>query len=82
MLIKTTEALIMITQEQVIRTNNTNAKIDKTEENSQCRMCGKAEESVNHVLSEWRNLAQKRSIKYDMIGFERRSIGKYVKNMG
>ena len=56
-LIKTTEALIMITQEQVIRTNNTNAKIDKTEENSQCRMCGKAEESVNHVLSEWRNLA-------------------------
>ena len=65
-LIKTTEALIMITQEQVIRTNNTNAKIDKTEENSQCRMCGKAEESVNHVLSEWRNLAQKKyKIRHD-----------------
>ena len=66
MLIKTTEPLIMITQEQVIRTNNTNAKIDKTEENSQCRMCGKAEESVNHVLSEWRNLAQKKyKIRHD-----------------
>ena len=65
-LIKTTEPLIMITQEQVIRTNNTNAKIDKTEENSQCRMCGKAEESVNHVLSEWRNLAQKKyKIRHD-----------------
>ena len=65
-LIKTTEGLIMITQEQVIRTNNTNAKIDKTEENSQCRMCGKAEESVNHVLSEWRNLAQKKyKIRHD-----------------
>ena len=65
-LIKTTEALIVITQEQVIRTNNTNAKIDKTEENSQCRMCGKAEESVNHVLSEWRNLAQKKyKIRHD-----------------
>ena len=65
-LIKTTEPLIMITQEQVIRTNNTNAKIDKTEENSQCRMWGKAEESVNHVLSEWRNLAQKKyKIRHD-----------------
>ena len=29
---KTTEALIMTTQEQVIRTNNINAKIDKTQE--------------------------------------------------
>ena len=29
---KTTEPLIMTTQEQVIRTNNINAKIDKTQE--------------------------------------------------
>ena len=48
---RTTGALIMAAQEQVIRTNNIKAKIDKTQENSKCRMCGKAEESVNHVLS-------------------------------
>ena len=56
---KTTEALIMAAQEQAIRTNTIKAKIDKTQENIKCRMCGKAEESVNHVLSECSNLAQK-----------------------
>ena len=56
---RTTEALIMATQEQAIRTNIIKAKIDKTQENSKCRMCGKAEESVNHVLSECSKLAQK-----------------------
>ena len=55
---RTTEALIMATQEQAIRTNNIKAKIDKTQENSKCRMCGKTEESVN-VLSECSKLAQK-----------------------
>ena len=49
----------MAAQEQAIRTNNIKAKIDKTQENSKCRMCGKAEESVNHVLSECSKLAQK-----------------------
>ena len=52
----TTEALIMVAQEQAIRTNNIKPK---TQENSKCRMCGKAEESVNHVLSECSKLAQK-----------------------
>ena len=56
---RTTEALIMAAQEQAIRTNNIKAKIDKTQENSKCRMCGKAEESGNHVLSECSKLAQK-----------------------
>ena len=56
---KRTEALIMAAQEQAIRTNNIRAEIDKTQENSKCRMCRKAEESVNHVLSECSKLAQK-----------------------
>ena len=34
------------------------AKINKTQENSKCRMCGKSEESVNHVLSESSKLSQ------------------------
>ena len=49
----------MATQEQDIRTNNIKAKIDKAQENSKCRMCGKAEDSVNHVLSKCSKLAQK-----------------------
>ena len=56
---RTTEALTMATQEQTIRTNNIKAKIEKTQESSKCRMCGKAEESVNHVLSKCSKLAQK-----------------------
>ena len=56
---KRTEASIMVAQEQAIGTNNIKAKIDKTQENSKCRMCGKTEESVNLVLSECSNLAQK-----------------------
>ena len=53
------EALIMVAQEQAITANTIKAKIDKTPKNSKCRMCGKAEECVNHVLSECSKLAQK-----------------------
>ena len=56
---RTTEVLIMAAQEQAIRTNNIKLKIDKTQENSKHRMCGKAEESVNQVLSNCSKLAQK-----------------------
>ena len=49
----------MATQKQAIRTNNIKAKFDKTKENSKYKMCGKAEESVNHVLSKYSKLAQK-----------------------
>ena len=54
---RTTEALIMAAQEQAIRTHNMKAEIDKTQENSKCRMC--AEGSVNHLLSKCSRLAQK-----------------------
>ena len=57
---RTTEILIIAAQEQVIRTNKVKADIDKTQENSKCRMCRKAEESVNHELSECSKLAQKK----------------------
>ena len=49
----------MAAQEQIIRTNNIKAKDHKTQENSKCRMSGKAEEGVNYVLSECSKLAQK-----------------------
>ena len=56
---RTTEALVMVAQEQAIRTNNIKAKIDKTRENNNCRMCGKAKGSVNNVSTECSRLAQK-----------------------
>ena len=48
----------MAAEEQVTRTNNIKAMVDKTPKNSKCRICGKAQESVNHVLSECSKLDQ------------------------
>ena len=76
----TTEALIMTAQEQAIRINTIKAKTDKTQENSKCRMCGKAEDTVNHVLSECSKLSQNEyKRRHDWFGLK--SIGKYVENM-
>ena len=59
----------MAAQEQAIRTNNVEAKIDKTQENSTSSMCVKAEESVNHVVRKCSKLAQKEYKKrYDWFG--------------
>ena len=54
-----TESLIMAAQEQALRTNLVKAKIDKSQEDSKCRMCGKADESISHLLSECSKLSQK-----------------------
>ena len=56
---RTTETLIMAVEQHAVRTNNIKAKIDKTQQNSKCRICKKAEKSVNHVLSECSKLAQR-----------------------
>ena len=74
--------MIMVALEQAIRTNNIKAKIDKSQENSKCKIIGKAEDSENHALSECSKFAQKEyELVDDMIGLERSSIGKYVENM-
>ena len=52
------ESLIMAAQEQAICTNVIKAKIDKTQEESKCRMCGRVDETVNHVLSECSKMAE------------------------
>ena len=48
----------MAEQEQAIHTNAIKAKIDKAQEESKCRMCGRVDETVNHVLSECSKMAQ------------------------
>ena len=56
-----TESLIMAAQEQAIRINVIKAKIDNTQEESKCTMCGRVDETVNHVLSESSKMVQTRS---------------------
>ena len=42
----------MAAQEQAIRTNVIKAKIDKTQAERRCRLCGKVDETVRHILCE------------------------------
>ena len=56
---KETEGLILAAQDQALRTNVIKAKIDKSQEISLCRLCGKWDETVSHIVSECEKLAQK-----------------------
>ena len=54
-----TEALICSAQEQALRTNYITFHIDKTIDSLLCRMCGERGESIYHLISECRKLAQR-----------------------
>ena len=48
---KSTEGFIMAAQEQALRTKGVKASIDKVEgEDGLCRLCGKFQESVQHIV--------------------------------
>ena len=49
----------MAAQNSAIRTNHTKARIDKTQQNSKCRLCGDRDETINHIIGECNKLAQK-----------------------
>ena len=49
----------MAAQNSAIRTNHIKARIDKTQQNSKCRLCGDRDETTNHIISECSKLAQK-----------------------
>ena len=53
------ESLLIATQDNVIRTNHIKARIDKTQQNSKCRLCGDKGETINHIISKYSKLAQK-----------------------
>lgn len=55
----TTEALICSAQEQALRTKYTKFKIDKTSDSPLCRLCGSKPETISHIISECKTLAQK-----------------------
>ena len=54
-----TESLLIAAQENPIRTNHIKARIDKTQQNNKCRLCGDRDETMNHIISKCRKLAQK-----------------------
>ena len=56
---RATEATIVAAQEQAIRTNAIKQRIDKTAVSGLCRMCGKANETISHILTECEVLAGK-----------------------
>ena len=66
-----TEYLLIAAQDNVIRTKQIKARIDKTRQNSKCRLCGDRDETFNHIISECSKLAQKDyKSRHDWVGKE------------
>ena len=64
-----TESLLIALQNKAIRTNYIKAKIDKTQQNSKCRLCCDRDEMINHIISECSKLAQKEfKTRHDWMG--------------
>ena len=64
-----TESLLIPAQNNVIRTNHITARIDKTQQNSKCWLCGDRDETINHIISECSKLAQKEyKTRHDWLG--------------
>ena len=55
-----TESRLKAAQDNAIRTNHIKARIDKTQKNIKCRLCGDRDETINHIISECRKLAQRK----------------------
>ena len=56
-------------QDNAIRTNHIKARIDKTQQNSKCRLCRDRDETINYIISECSKLALKEyKAWYDWVG--------------
>ena len=63
-----TESFLIATQNNTVRTNHIKARIDKTQQNKKCRLCGDRTETNNHMISECRKLEPKEyKIRYDWV---------------
>ena len=64
-----TESHLIAGQNNAIRTNHIKARIDKTQQNSRCRLCGDKDEAINHIISEYSKFAQKEyKTRHDWVG--------------
>ena len=53
-----TDFFLIAAQNNAIRTNHIKARIDKTQKNSRCRLCGDRVETISHIISECSKLSQ------------------------
>ena len=64
-----TESLLIAAQDSTQRTNHIKVRIDKTQQNSNCRLCGERDETINHMISECSKLAQwEYKARHDWVG--------------
>ena len=67
-----TESLLIAAQDNAIRTNHIKARIDKTQQNRKCRLCGDRVETINHIISKFSKFskfAQKEyKARHDWVG--------------
>ena len=64
-----TKSLLIAAQNNAVRTNHIKVRIDKTQQNSKCRLCGDRDETINHIISECSKLAQKEyKTRHDWVG--------------
>ena len=62
------ESLLTAAWNNAIRTNHINARIDKTQQNSRCRLCGDRYATINHILSKCSKLAQEYKTRHNWVG--------------
>ena len=66
-----TESLLIATRNNVVRIKHIKAGIDKTQQNSEYRLCGDRDETINHIISECCKLAQMEyKTRHDLLGKE------------
>ena len=56
---KETEFPRITAQNNAVRTNHISERINKTQQDSKCRLCGDSDETINNIISECSKLAQK-----------------------
>ena len=64
----TTIIIIIAAHDNAIRTSHIKARIDETQQNSKCRLCGDRDETSNHLISECSKLAQEYKARHDWVG--------------
>ena len=66
---RATESLLIAAQDSAIRTNHIKARIDTTQQNSKCRLCGDRDETINHIISECCKLVHREyKARHDWVG--------------
>ena len=60
---------LVAAQNNAIRTTHIKARIDWTQQNSKCRLCGDRDETINHIISECSILTgEEYNTRYDRVG--------------